>query len=175
MKRTIIFLCALLSAFSFTSCKDENGLKYEKCVFTREEYYDNWVVKNYPGVSANIIEANSQNIVIELVNQLDNDIKVTGWSRVYMYKDNIWYCVSPAKDTASTEPYIEETKEEANLKTVLTGNSKEFTCDFTEIYKGELLPEGNYRISISFSMQKPTKNDTEKKEFGKAWMDFEIN
>ena len=175
MKKLFLFLiCTALCINLLSGCDTAGKLKYEKCIFSREEYYENWVVNNYEGVLVEIIESDSKSLTVKLTNQLDKDIEFIGYSLVYTIIDNVWYGISPAKETSSAEPDKEKTKEEIELNTVPSGRSKDFTCDFTKVYSGASLPEGNYRISISFSVPSPTKNNPEGKDFGKVLVDFEI-
>ena len=51
MKKLFLFLiCTALYINLLSGCDTAGKLKYEKCIFSREEYYENWVVNNYEGV-----------------------------------------------------------------------------------------------------------------------------
>lgn len=131
----MLLICAVLCINLLSGCDTSGKLKYEKCVFLKEEYYNNWVVNNYEGVLSNIVESDSKLLTVKLTNKLDKDIEFIGYSRVYAIIDNVWYVILPTKETASTEPDKEKTTEEIELNTVSSGSSKKFTCDFAKIYK----------------------------------------
>lgn len=173
MKRVLTVLCVIVYMTSLAGCASESGLRYEECVFTREEHYDNWVVESYEGVTAEIVSASSEALAVKLHNGLDHDIEFQGWSRANVFQEDVWYSVLPPKDIATAEPGVEKTLEEQAADTVLPGESKEFAVNFPDMYQGESLPSGNYRISITFLFVSP--RDPQRTEHEKVWIDFAVD
>lgn len=90
-----------------------------------------------------------------------------------MFQEDVWYSVLPPKDIATTEPGVEKTLEAQAADTVLPGESKEFAVNFPDMYQGESLPSGNYRISITFLFVSP--RDPQRTEHEKVWIDFAVD
>ena len=77
MKKLFLFLiCTSLCINLLSGCDTAGRLKYKKCIFSRKEYYDNWIVNNYKGVLVEIIESDSKSLTVKLTNQLDKEHRI---------------------------------------------------------------------------------------------------
>ena len=173
MNRVLVIICAMVHVFALSGCAQKSGLRYEECLFSREEYYENWVVESYEGITAESIAASAESLTVKLCNGLEHDIEFQSWSGAFVYREDVWYSVLPPTDRATAEPEIEKTFEEQSADTVSAGESKEYTVNFPDMYQGESLPSGNYRISITFKFLSPT--DPERIEHEKVWIDFVVD
>ena len=85
MKRVLVIICAMVYMFALSGCAQKSGLRYEECLFSREEYYENWAVESYEGVTAEIIAASAESLTVKLCNGLEHDIEFQSWSGAFVY------------------------------------------------------------------------------------------
>jgi len=156
----------------FSGCGKADELRYEECVFSREEYYDEWIVESYDGITAKVIEATPERLAVELHNDLEFDIEFVCWYRACVNKGGVWYNVLPPKDVATTSSDEQKTEEDTESRTIRPGESKEFVYDFPAAYQGVTFPSGNYRISIG--VQFLSESDPQRIAHEKVWVDFAI-
>ena len=173
MKRLFAVFLTFGALLSLSGCTSKPSLRYEECIFNREEHYENWVVESYEGVTAEIVSVSSDALTVTLHNGLDHDIEFQSWSRACVYQNSVWYTVLPPKDIASADAAIEKTPDEVAADTVSPNASKDFTINFPESYQGESLPSGNYRISLTFQFVSP--RDPQRTEHEKVWIDFVVD
>lgn len=174
MKRTAIAISLLIFVLSLVGCSSSEQLRYEECVFTREEHYENWVVESLDGVSAKVKEASPEKLVVELSNRLEHEIIFEGWSMAFVHRDGVWYTVLPPKDISTPAIGIEPTQEQIAANTLASGESKEFLYDFPGAYQGLSLPAGEYRMHMLFKYPSPDANDPSGLKKGDVWVDFTI-
>ena len=169
MKKAAIVISLLIFASSLVGCSSNEQLRYEECVFTREEFYENWVVESLDGVSAKVKEASPEKLVVELSNSLEHEIVFNGWMRPCVNRDGVWYMVCPKK-----EIYTPSVGAEEDVITVHSEESREFVCDFHATYQGVSLPAGEYRACIGVKYPSPQANDPSGMKTGQVWIDFTI-
>lgn len=174
MKKAMRIIGLLVLVLSLIGCGSNEDLRYQKCVFIRESYYENWVVKSMEGVTAEIKEASPEKLVVELSNALEHEVQFTSWSRAFVYRDGVWYTVLPKEDIATPSGVAETTPEEEAARTIHPGESKEFTYDFPASYQGAVLPAGDYRMHMFLKYPSPEANDPSGLKSGDVWIDFVI-
>ena len=124
MNRVLVIICAMVHVFALSGCAQKSGLRYEECSFSREEYYENWTVESYEGVTAEIIAASAESLTVKLCSGLEHDIEFQSWSGAFAYREDVWYSVLPPSDRATAEPETEKTFEEQSADTVLPAKAR---------------------------------------------------
>lgn len=174
MKKAAIIISVLVFVSSFVGCGKNKQLRYEECIFLREEHYENWVVESLDGVSAEVKKASSEELTVKLSNNLEHEIQFSSWSRAFVYRDGVWYTVLPPEDIVTPSVGTESNLEEEAARTLFSGESKEFTYDFPESYQGVSLPTGEYRMRMGIKYPSPRANDPSGLMSGDVWVDFTI-
>lgn len=172
MKKALISACLLMCVLVLSGCGEKELFRYEECFFQNEEDYVEWIPENYEGVSAEVQEATSENLVVELKNDLEHNIIFDGWSRPCVKQEDVWYTLLPAKEIST--PAIGTISEEDRIaiNTILPGDSMEVSIHFPDAYQGAVLPIGEYRIRLTFSF--PSDRDPTRMEHEGVWVDFII-
>lgn len=171
MKKTFLSTCLLLCILVLSGCGEHEMFRYEKCRFQNEESSAEWIPESYEGVSAEVREATSENLAVELKNDLEHNIIFDGWSRPYVKQEETWYTLLPAEETDS--PAIGTISEEdRSANTILSGDSMEASIHFPDAYQGAALPSGEYRIRLAFHF--PSDRGPTRMEHEGVWVDFII-
>ncbi len=151
--------------------RPKTKLKYSAALFYQADSY--WHYDNAPGLSVNVVRATEEWIKFDITNETETPMLFEFVSRPFSLLGGTWFRVDPRKEVATpaigTEPDVDWIEEH----TLRPGDTKEFTVSWAELYQGEPLPAGDYRMPVDL---KVLEEDLEYQNptIQSVWFDFTI-
>ena len=172
MKKRLFVTLFLACILCLTGCGKEKLLTFTE---VSSDIIENGFAENYEGVSS-AAEATSETITVTLSNTLEHDILFWGWGQPYVLRDETWYMIQRANPVASPGPAKEPTPEQIANRTVLPGESKSRTLEFSSVYDGATLEAGEYCICVWFEIPaiQTHRADPSRVEKGCVWTYFTV-